>query len=275
MATYAIGDVQGCLDQLLALLKRIAFDASVDQLWFCGDLVNRGPKSVQVLRLVRDLGARAVCVLGNHDLHLLAAHYGYREPGRKDTFSDVLQAPDRDELIDWLRHRPLLHIDAKHKTAMVHAGIPPQWSIDDARRHAQELEKLLADDKGIKRFLAKMYGDTPRHWDDGLRGAERWRYITNALTRMRYIDAQGRLELEENRAPGRQRNGLTPWFAVDKRRNRGHRIVFGHWATLQIERPLDPRFDVVHLDTGCVWGATLSAVRLDDGKRLEVPGWKP
>ena len=273
MASYAIGDVQGCHDQLLALLDHIKFDPARDRLRFAGDLVNRGPRSTDVLRFVRSLGGSAESVLGNHDLHLLAACHGLRKPSRGDTLREVLDAPDRDELLEWLRTRPVLDEDPATGNVLVHAGVAPGWDLPTARACARELETVLRGDALVD-FLGKMYGDEPRQWRDGLKGYERLRFITNAFTRMRYCDRRGRLDFSEKRPPGKQARGLTPWFAVRKRKTRGLRIVFGHWATLQVAQPLDPAHGVIHVDTGCVWGGTLTALREDDGEMFSVPGWR-
>jgi bis(5'-nucleosyl)-tetraphosphatase (symmetrical) len=271
MASYVIGDVQGCLDQLLALLEHVAFDAAKDRLRFAGDLVNRGPRSLGVLRFVKSLGERAQCVLGNHDLHLLAAAHGLRKPSKGDTLDDVLAAPDRDELLDWLRRQPMMIEDSASGNVLVHAGVPPDWDIPTARACARELEAVLGGDR-LGEFLSHMYGNEPRSWSPSLQGWERLRYITNAFTRLRYCDAEARLDFREKRPPGRQAPGLVPWFAAPRRRSRGARIIFGHWATLLMEQPLDPGFGVWHVDTGCVWGGSLSALREEDMRLFSVPG---
>ena len=271
MATYAIGDVQGCAEALFSLLDLVAFDRERDRLCFVGDLVNRGPNSLEVLRFVQGLGERAVSVLGNHDLHLLAAAAGAREPRAKDTFGDVLSAPDRDSLLEWLRARPLLHHDGEYGFAMVHAGLPPQWTLQEARALAREVEGVL---RGTARdvFFREMYGDEPRRWSPALTGSARHRFVVNALTRLRYVTGEGALEFRHAGPPGTQARGLVPWFQAPGRRSRTTRIVFGHWATLQLHEPVDPVHRVHHLDTGCVWGGALSAMRLEDGRRFSVPG---
>ena len=270
MATYAIGDVQGCFDELEALLSLMQFRRGSDRLWFVGDLVNRGPKSLAVLRFVTELGDDARIVLGNHDLNLIAVAAGVRELRPRDTLQEVLDAPDGDALIDWLVHQPLLFSEAGVPYTMVHAGLPPQWDTAEAATRAREVESALAGKKRGK-FLARMYGDQPDLWDDGLGGWRRLRFITNALTRIRYVDADGRLDLDEGGAPGSQPETLVPWFASQARRSRGEAIVFGHWATLQIEQDLDAAHHVYHLDTGCVWGGSLTALRLDDERIFSVP----
>jgi bis(5'-nucleosyl)-tetraphosphatase (symmetrical) len=260
MSVWAIGDVQGCGDELEALLEKIAFDPSRDRVWLTGDLVNRGPRSLDVLRLVRGLGDAATVVLGNHDLHLLAAGYvpGARV-GRKDTFHDVLAAPDRDELLAWLRGRPMLHHDDALGVTMVHAGLAPQWDLATARACAAEIEAALRDDDRIAAFFRHMYGHEPDRWSDDLRGWDRLRLAVNALTRIRVCTADGRLDLEYNGGLDGVPAGLVPWFRVPDRKWKGARIVCGHWAALgyHVEN------DVLAIDAGCVWGARLCAVRLD------------
>ena len=269
MATYAVGDVQGCLDELQALLERVGFDTARDRLWLVGDLVNRGPRSLDTLRFVRALGDRVTCVLGNHDLHLLAAAAGVRGPKAGDTFHDVLGAGDRGALLDWLRRQPLLHHDRELDRVMVHAGLPPQWTLADAAAAAAELHAVLAGDDH-EAFLHEMYGNEPVLWRDDLDRLGRLRFTVNALTRMRLVDRDGSLLLggrAETAAGGR----ALPWFAHPARRNRGVRIVFGHWSTLQLAEPLDPEHGVFHLDHGCVWGQKLSALRLEDEAWFHQP----
>lgn len=265
MAVYAIGDVQGCFDDLMTLLDKIAFDPQQDQLWFAGDLVNRGPQSLEVLRFVRDLGAHAVTVLGNHDIHLLAVAGGHTRPRRNDTFHDVLQAPDREKLLEWLRHQPLLHYDATLGVTMLHAGLPPQWDLATARGCAAEVEEALRGN-GYHDYLAAIYGDGPDQWSTALMGAARLRFITNCLTRLRYCDEEGRLALKEKGAPGTQSPGHLPWFMAPGRASADMEIVFGHWSTLGA---CDVQ-GVHHLDTGCVWGGTLTAIRLDTTVRARI-----
>ncbi len=270
MSVYAIGDVQGCGAELDALLHAIGFAPPRDRLLFVGDLVNRGPDSLGVLRRVRDLGAAAECVLGNHDLHLLAVAAGVAPPKRQDTLAAVLAAPDRDGLLDWLRRRPLLVDDPASGATVLHAGLPPQWDVAQARARAREVEAALAGPGWID-LLARMYGDTPRRWRDGLAGWARLRVIVNCLTRLRYCDAAGVLALGEKGAPGSQRPPFQPWFAVPERRSRGTTIVFGHWSTLRLARADCERYRVWPLDTGCVWGERLTALRLDDWQVYSVP----
>jgi len=265
MATYAIGDVQGCFDELQRLLEKLGFSRRRDRLWFVGDLVNRGPKSLEVLRFVRDLGERAVVVLGNHDLHLVAQHAGVERPHRGDSFDDVLRAPDRRALIDWLRTRPMVHAEGSH--AMVHAGLLPQWTIDRALGLGKEVERVLAA-PGYRDFLAHMYGGTPDRWDEALEGWDRLRVIVNAMTRMRFCNRRGRMDLRDK---GTQpRKGYRRWYKTRPKETRT--LVFGHWSQLGLV--LEPR--VVGLDSGCVWGGALSALRLEDRALYQVacPGYQ-
>ncbi|MGD8308867.1 MAG: symmetrical bis(5'-nucleosyl)-tetraphosphatase [Chromatiales bacterium] len=262
MATYAIGDVQGCYEELRRLLDRLAFDPAVDRLWLVGDLVNRGPHSLRTLRFVRDLGDTAVTVLGNHDLHLLALAYGNARHASGRSLERVLDAPDRDELMDWLRTRPVLHQDPELGFTLVHAGLPPQWDLAAALARAQELEETLAG-PGCAAFLRAMYGNEPALWRDDLEGHDRLRFITNCLTRLRYCDPEGRLALAEKGPPGTQPPPLLPWFQVPGRATAEERILFGHWSTLGY-REGD---NVWALDSGCLWGGRLTALRID----LAVP----
>jgi bis(5'-nucleosyl)-tetraphosphatase (symmetrical) len=258
MATYAIGDVQGCFGALRALLGRIGFDRERDTVWFTGDLVNRGPQSLGVLRFVRGLGDRAVTVLGNHDLHLLAVAAGASKHKPRDTLQNVLSAPDRDELLEWLRRRPLLHHDPGLGWLLVHAGLLPQWDLARALALAQEVQRLLTGAEA-REFFAHMYGDLPDHWREDLAGVERIRVVINACTRLRYCDLEGNMDLRHKGAPGTQPPDLVPWFHVPTRCTRNIRIVFGHWSTLGQYRSEE----VTCLDSGCLWGRSLTAVRLD------------
>jgi bis(5'-nucleosyl)-tetraphosphatase (symmetrical) len=266
MSTYVIGDVQGCYDPLRRLLDRLRFDPARDRLWFAGDLVNRGPDSLATLRFVRGLGTAALNVLGNHDLHLLARAQGART-GKRDTLDTILAAPDRDELLDWLRRQPLLQESADGAWAVLHAGLPPQWDLEQARACAREAESALRGPHHA-RLLRDMYGDDPARWDPELRGIERLRFIINSYTRLRYCDAQGRANFKPKGAPGSQPPGLLPWFAVPGRRSAGVQLVFGHWSTLG--RVHWPEQRVWGLDTGAVWGGKLSALRLEDASLHQV-----
>ena len=259
MATYAIGDVQGCFDELEALLKRVGFSSS-DRLWFVGDLVNRGPKSLEVLRFVRDLGARAATVLGNHDLHLIAQFEGVEHARKDDTFGDVLGAPEAGELVAWLRQQPMLHAEGEY--AMVHAGVLPQWTIERARTLGKEVERALQA-RDYREFLGHMYGGKPDRWDDSLSGWDRLRVIVNAMTRMRFCDRTGKMDLQgKGTEPAK---GYLRWYQTRPREART--LVFGHWSQLGLVR--EP--GIVGLDSGCVWGGALSALRLEDRTLVQVP----
>lgn len=267
MAIYAIGDVQGCDSELGELLRQLNFSPDRDRAWFVGDLVNRGPDSLKVLRRVRALGAAATVVLGNHDLHLLAVAEGAAEHRRGDTLTQVLQAPDCDALLDWLIHRPLMHVDAGLGLALVHAGLVPEWDIATAMACARELENSLRQQS--RTLLRSLYGNQPDRWDPGLQGAERLRFITNCLTRLRCLDGEGRMALSaKESATEAAAAGLVPWFEAKNARWRGTQVIFGHWSTLGFYR----NADVIGLDTGCVWGGSLSALRLDParGKPVQV-----
>ncbi len=258
MALFAIGDVQGCDEELGELLKAVKFSADRDQLWFVGDLVNRGPQSLQVLRRIRSLGAAATVTLGNHDLHLLALAHGHSRQRSDDTLADILAAPDRDALLGWLQGRPLLHEDKALNLVLLHAGLPPQWDIATARGCAREFERALQQDP--QRLFARMYGDLPDRWEENLDGADRLRFIANCFTRLRFVDTDGRLALKAKGSPKKaQIKSLVPWFEAARARWHGPRIVFGHWSTLGFFS----NADVTGIDTGCVWGGTLTAIRLD------------
>lgn len=264
MSTYAIGDVQGCYSELRALLEKIGFDQRRDRLWFVGDLVNRGPDSLRTLRFVRSLGGRAVTVLGNHDLHLVALAHGHGRGRDDDTLAAVLDAPDRDELIDWLRTLPLLHVDEGH--VMVHAGLLPQWSVAKAQALAREVGDALRG-PDYRAFLARLYGSKPEAWSDALTGADRLRVIVNAMTRMRFCTAEGRMEFHSKGESAGAPPGFLPWFDVPNRCSAGETVVCGHWSALGLKlRP-----DLVALDAGCVWGGQLTAIRLQDRRLVQVP----
>ena len=259
MAIYAIGDIQGCLDQLLALLEKINFNSDHDQLWFTGDLVNRGPQSLEALRFVKNLGDNAITVLGNHDLHLLAVSEGHTKYHRpKDTLTQVLEAPDCDELLHWLRHRPLLHHDEKTGFTLIHAGLPPQWNLAKAQFCAQEVEAALQSDAWSS-YLEKMYGNEPDKWSDTLTGWDRLRFITNCFTRIRFCNTDGQLLLDVKGSPGTQPKGFVPWFDVPDRASSDMKIIFGHWSTLGT---CDVK-GIYPIDTGCLWGGKLTALRID------------
>jgi bis(5'-nucleosyl)-tetraphosphatase (symmetrical) len=258
VAIYAIGDVQGCYDELCRLLDLIGFDPAGDRLWFAGDLVNRGPRSLEVLRLVMGLGDLAVTVLGNHDLHLLAVAASEDRLKSHDTLAELLRAPDRTEILGWLRHRPLLHHDSGAGFTLVHAGLPPQWDLALARACAAEVEAMLRGPDHPE-FFRHMYGNRPDRWSPSLSGWDRLRFITNCLTRIRFCDLDGRMALACKEAPGRQPPGYLPWFDVPGRASAELSIVFGHWAALGLHR----QPGIYAMDGGCVWGGTLAALRLD------------
>lgn len=265
MAIYAIGDVQGCYSELCRLLEKIDFDPAVDTLWFCGDLVNRGPESLQTLRFIKSLGKSALTVLGNHDLHLLALHHGVKKIRVARDLQKILKSPDRDELLGWLQNQPLLHYDKKHKAVAVHAGIHPDWGLSKARKLAGEVESVLRGDDATW-FFNKMYGNKPGRWSDDLAGAKRLRFITNVFTRMRYIDRSGKLNFTVNRVERRYlRRNLTPWFHMNARLREDLRVMFGHWSTL----PVGCYGRYFALDGGCVWGGHLVALRVD----FEAEDW--
>jgi bis(5'-nucleosyl)-tetraphosphatase (symmetrical) len=260
VATYAIGDLQGCCDEFEHLLELIRFDPDRDRLWLVGDLVNRGPRSLDVLRKVKALGSAAVTVLGNHDLHLLAVALSSSRPKKPmDTIDDVLAAPDRDELLEWLRHRPLLHHDASLGYTMIHAGLVPQWDLEQAKACAREVESALEHEDSAIELFAHMYGDQPNRWSDELTGFDRLRFITNCLTRLRFCQADGQIDLKHKGRIDQAPPHLMPWFRVPGRRSRNARIVCGHWSALGYYEA----DGVLSIDTGCVWGNRLCAVRLD------------
>jgi bis(5'-nucleosyl)-tetraphosphatase (symmetrical) len=261
MSLYLIGDLQGCNAPFQRLLQAIDFSPSRDTLYLLGDLVNRGPDSLGVLRSLAALGDAAQCLLGNHDLHLLALSEGVRKPSRKDTAQDVLLAPDGNALIDWLRHRPMA-IQA-HGWLMVHAGVLPQWSVAQTMTLAKEVERVLRG-SNIKTFLAAMYGNTPTHWHEDLQGADRLRVIVNALTRLRFCTSEGAMEFTSSEGARGAPAGYLPWFAVAQRLSAATPIAFGHWSTLVTDSTADGglRHNTLPLDTGCVWGGCLTAARL-------------
>jgi len=259
MAVYAIGDLQGCYDPFCRLLDAIDFDEGSDTLWLTGDLVNRGPKSLKTLRFVHSLGDAAITVLGNHDLHLLALAAGtIRGSRRFESLDKILDAPDCDELIDWLRHRPLAHYDRSLDTLLVHAGTHPDWNIMKTLARAAEVEAELQGGK-YKTLLGKMYGNTPASWSGKLSGYKRLRYIINCLTRIRMLTSKGRMNFSYNGSPFQARKNLFAWYNLEDRKTADTRVVFGHWSALGlIVLP-----NIISLDTGCVWGRQLTAVRLD------------
>jgi len=261
---YAIGDLQGCEQELHALLARLRFSADRDRLWFVGDLVNRGPGSLATLRLVRSLGDNAVVVLGNHDLHLLAVAHGAQRLRRSDTLDEVLTAPDRDQLIEWLAARPLAH--AEGADLMVHAGVVPQWSVALTLQLAAEVESALRRD--ARALFEHMYGNEPERWSERLAGMERLRFVINVLTRLRLCTADGRIDVALKGVPPPPPSLLRPWFEHPQRATRDARVIFGHWSALGlVQRP-----GLLGLDTGCVWGGELTAADLDsDRAPVSVP----
>ncbi|TRW95555.1 symmetrical bis(5'-nucleosyl)-tetraphosphatase [Candidatus Methylobacter oryzae] len=257
MSIYAIGDIQGCFDELLRLLDTVSFNAQSDQLWFAGDLVNRGPKSLETLRFVKSLGDSAVTVLGNHDLHLLAASCVPKIANKKDSLLPILEAPDRDELIHWLRHRPLFH--SNDDFCLLHAGLPPQWDLKKTQKMASLVEQVLRSDD-YQSFLNQMYGNKPNLWSSSLKGVDRLRFIVNCFTRMRYCDLKGQLDFIHNGPPGSQPKNLMPWFEVPKRKSANMRIIFGHWSSLGYYEGAN----CYAIDTGCLWGGQLTALKLGE-----------
>lgn len=260
MSTYAIGDIQGCYKPLRCLLDQIHFDPTKDTLWIAGDLVNRGPGSLDVMRFLFSIRDSIIAVLGNHDLHLLGVAYANRKPGKQDTLADILHAPDREELLTWLRHLKIMHSDAKLGYAMTHAGIPPQWTLDQAAGYARELEAALRSEN-FSVFLKDMYGNQPECWDESLSGTDRLRIITNYFTRMRFCRADGTLDLITKDSANEAPEGFIPWFAHPHRKTLDDQILFGHWAALEGKTHTP---NVYALDTGCVWGGQLTAMRLED-----------
>jgi bis(5'-nucleosyl)-tetraphosphatase (symmetrical) len=263
MSIYAVGDIQGCYNELEQMLKLIHFDKQKDQLWLVGDLVNRGTGSLQVLRMIKAMGDAAITVLGNHDLHLLAVAAGVAELHHSDTLHEILAAPDREELLTWLRHQRMLHVQGDH--VLLHAGLFPAWSVQQAQALAREVEQnLRAEDYAI--FLKKMYGNTPQDWSDSLTGYERLRGITNALTRMRICSPQGAMEFKFKGELPDMPEGFLPWYDVPQRKSADKTVVFGHWSALGlVVKP-----NVIALDTGCLWGGELSAIRLEDRKVFQI-----
>lgn len=267
MATYAIGDVQGCYDPLRRLLDYISFNPATDRVWFVGDLVNRGPASLEVLRFVKSLGAAATVVLGNHDLHLVMQAEGYGKANKEDTLDAVLAAADRDEMLAWLRAQPLFHVEGDW--AMVHAGLLPTWTTVQAQALSDEVSAALMGDDYLT-FLANMWGSEPASWRDDLAGWDRLRVVVNAMTRMRYVTAAGAMEFRAAGAkapPDKGPAGCVPWFAAPMRASADHRIICGHWSALGFHE----EENLLALDTGCLWGGCLTAVRLEDRRVFRQP----
>lgn len=263
MTTYVIGDLQGCFDSAKALLDKLSLVSSDFDLVFAGDLINRGPASLPTLRAIVALGSRASVVLGNHDLHLLAVAHGIRPSHKSDTMQEILEAPDREELLDWLRQQPLALLRQEH--LIVHAGVLPQWTAQQTLNLAQEVETALQGPDWLD-FLQHMYGNTPAQWSDDLQGHDRLRCTVNALTRIRFCTADGTMEFATKEGSVAPESGYMPWFDVPGRKTAGTPIVFGHWSTLGLlQRP-----NLLGIDTGCVWGGKLTAVRLEDHAIFQV-----
>ncbi|MCR9581420.1 symmetrical bis(5'-nucleosyl)-tetraphosphatase [Vibrio antiquarius] len=260
MATYIVGDIQGCFDELQRLLEQVSFSAKKDQLWLAGDLVARGPKSLETLRFVKSLGTSATVVLGNHDLHLLAVDHGIKKVKDKDKTAPIFTAPDKEDLLAWLAQQPLM---AEHdEFVMCHAGISPQWNLKTARKCAREVERIIQSEE-LPWLLKNMYSNQPDSWDDSLQGLDRYRYIINAFTRMRFCFPDGRLDMDCKLPPQQvSGNELIPWFDVPQRVHLNKTVLFGHWAALQGH--VDE--EIIGLDTGCVWGGSLTMLRWDDKK---------
>ncbi|PIJ49721.1 bis(5'-nucleosyl)-tetraphosphatase (symmetrical) [Erwinia sp. OLTSP20] len=267
MSTYLIGDIHGCFDELQSLLQQVSFNPQQDTLWLTGDLVARGPASLDVLRYVRSLGAAVRLVLGNHDLHLLAVYAGITRNKPKDRLNLLLEAGDADQLINWLRRQPLLQVDDEKKLVMSHAGITPQWDIATAIRCASEVEKVLASDS-YPLFLGAMYGDMPNNWSEELTGLSRLRFISNALTRMRYCFPNGQLDMICKEPPGMETPPLKPWFTIPGQVSPEYTVIFGHWASLE-GKGTPP--GVIGLDTGCCWGGPLTMLRWEDRTYFSQP----
>ncbi|EKN3342007.1 bis(5'-nucleosyl)-tetraphosphatase (symmetrical) ApaH [Yersinia enterocolitica] len=270
MSTYLIGDVHGCLDELLALLAQVDFDPQHDTLWLTGDLVARGPASLDVLRYVRSLGSAVRMVLGNHDLHLLAVYAGISRNKPKDRITPLLEAPDADELINWLRRQPVLQVDDKLKLIMAHAGITPQWDIETAQMCAREVESVLSSDS-YPLFLDAMYGDMPNNWSPELTGLARLRFSTNALTRMRFCFPNGQLDMICKDTPENAPAPLKPWFELPRLVSPEYSIIFGHWASLEGKGVPE---GIYGLDTGCCWGGNLTLLRWEDKRYFTQPAFK-
>ncbi len=264
MATYAIGDLQGCFFSFQDLLKKIQFNPVHDRLWFVGDLINRGPESLDVMRWMLEHQSSVVTVLGNHDLHTLVVAEGFVSAHRSDTIQSLLDAPDAPELLRWLRHQPLVHFE--HGYLMVHAGLLPEWTVDQAMALGAEVH-LALQAPNYREFLQHMYGNDPKRWDDGLNGWDRLRVITNAMTRLRICSADGEMEFKFKGELQNIPDGYQPWFELSHRASVNTPIVFGHWSALGLQH----KNNVYSLDTGCLWGGHLSAMRLEDRQIFQVP----
>ena len=275
MSTYAIGGVQGCYSELQSLLNEINFDERRDELWFAGDLVNKGPKSLQTLRFIKALGVNAKITLGNHDLHLLAVAKNIQPLLKKDTIQEILAADDVKEIIDCLKYSRLLITDDNLNFTMVHAGLPPQWSLENAKEFAKECELILQSEK-INKLLAEMYGDTPNIWVNSLQDYAKQRFIINCFTRIRFCNSDGMLDFDTKVAPGKQNTSLIPWYSLPNRKTKDNKIIFGHWSTVHIGNERNfKQYNVYPIDTGCLWGGRLTAMRLEDEKVFSVPSEEP
>ena len=267
MATYAVGDLQGCHAEFAALLDEVSFNKRHDALWLLGDLINRGPDSLAVMKRVMALGDSVKAVLGNHDLHFLAIWHGGHRARSTDTFTDLLEAPEAQAIAEWLRHQPFFHHDAGLGCAMVHAGIAPDWAFADAQAASDELTAVLQGPR-FPTYFRELYGDRPNKLTGDLTGMDRWRILTNCFTRMRLLDAQGRLNFSHKGPPSEAPPDCRPWYELTNRIPAGQRLLFGHWAALEGRTGKD---NIVALDTGCVWGRTLTALCLESGERIVIP----
>ncbi|RBP53755.1 symmetrical bis(5'-nucleosyl)-tetraphosphatase [Arenicella xantha] len=266
MAYYAVGDIQGCYDPLARLLEQVNFDPSIDTLWCVGDMVNRGPKSLKTIRLLKSLEKQCVTVLGNHDIHLLAMLYGVREPRPGDTLKKILNAPDASEIADWLRNRPLLAVDPKRKLVMSHAGIYPWWTLEQAQERALDVEKVFQKEYKCIKLLHQIYSNTPSRWSDDLGKVQRRRFTINSFTRMRFCSPKGHLNLVESGFSGKRRKNRLPWFEYDNPSLIDYRVIFGHWSALGLLNT----GDFLGLDTGCVWGKDLTMAKIPKTKNQSV-----
>ncbi|MCL4163561.1 UNVERIFIED_CONTAM: hypothetical protein GTU68_006202 [Idotea baltica] len=268
MSTYVVGDIQGCLQSFKQLLTLIRFDSTKDHLWLAGDLINRGPESLETLRFIRQLGDSVKCVLGNHDLHLLAIYAGHRETGNKDTLKEILEAPDVEQLIDWLRQQPLMLHSEEHNAVVCHAGIYPGWDLETAKKEARAVEFHLRS-QDFRDLFAFMYGNKPARWKENRGRKKRLRFAINCFTRMRYCSIDGKLDFTENRSPGSQTDGLVPWYELPSKLDSNTRVIFGHWSTVGVTS----KANIIGIDTGCVWGGKLTAYELDNNRwhKVECP----
>lgn len=266
MAHYAVGDIQGCYDPLSRLLERVNFDTNKDTLLCVGDLVNRGPKSLKTLRLLKSLKNQCVSVLGNHDIHLLAVIYGAREPRINDTFNKILAAPDAPEIADWLRHLPLLHVNSERQYLMSHAGIYPWWSLDEAQKNANRVASVFKNREKCINLLRNIYSNEPSKWSKDLAKVDKLRFTINAFTRMRFCDLNGHLNFTENGPDQKTIKDLVPWFKIKNDSLKDHRVLFGHWSALGLLNTSQH----LGLDTGCVWGREMTMAKIPKTKDKAV-----